>query len=358
VNYRLFKHLMCPACRRALHLEGGYDEATDQKTLGTYKGGEIVSGQLSCDCGRAYPVIDGVPRFVDQASNAGKNSAASDYSSNHGTNGAGDDYDNIRKSFSQEWGLFNYDSDKTWGWNLDERKKIFLGDVGFQPSQLEGKTLLDGGCGNGTLSAALTSFGLEVVGLDLNDGLGRAYANRSKYIPQDLVDRVQYVQGNLVDPPLRPGSFDLVYSSGVIHHTPNSKLAFSRLQQMTVSGGRLYVWVYAKRSWPVRVFFAVGRNLKRWISLKAVLKVCQILAPIHKLAAIVLSRLGLMQFRARTTREITLDLFDLFAPRYNHVHTETEVRGWFQEHGFDNIELAGVQKHGFGMHGDKVASPK
>jgi ubiquinone/menaquinone biosynthesis C-methylase UbiE len=268
-----------------------------------------------------------------------------------GENGQ-NDFDNIRKSFSQEWSIFDYDADKTWGWTLQERKEVFLGDVQFKPENLRGRRMLDAGCGNGTLTAALSDFGMEIVGLDLNDGLGRAYANRDKYA-KNAAKLVQYIQGNIVNPPLREGAFDLIYSSGVIHHTPNSKDAFTSLVKLTKKGGRLYVWVYGKRSWPVRLFFRSGQGLKHWMTLKSVMRVCRLLAPVYKVAADLLNGMGIMSFRRRNTREITLDLFDGFAPRFNHWHTEAEVRSWFEENDFQNIHVSGIQKHGFGMYGDK-----
>jgi SAM-dependent methyltransferase len=326
---------------------------------------DICSGILKCACGAVSPVVDGVPRFVDggvehfpdianycrrQFERTG--STCENRRPPEPGNG-NDDYENIRKSFSQEWGLFDYENDKTWGWTLAQRKQVFLDDVNLKSEQLSGKRLLDAGCGNGTLTAALSAFDMEVLGLDLNEGLGRAYANRGKYA-KDAANRVQYVQGNLVVPPLKPGLFDLVYSSGVIHHTPSSRTAFTSLVSLTKKGGRLYIWVYGKRGWPVRVFFWLGRSLKKWMSLRSVLTVCWMLAPIYKFAAVLLNALGIMKFRPRNNREITLDLFDAFAPRYNHYHSESEVRSWFEAHGFTNIHVSGVQKHGFGMYGDKV----
>ena len=364
MNQRLLNLLVCPSCQHVPHLISFDGEYPNQGSHSGNGNREVVAGVLKCECGVIYPIIDGVPRFLENGLITDENFATTykvqlekavgdSKSAPAVTKTTGEDYENIRKSFSQEWGLFDYDSDKTWGWSLDERKSVFLSDVCLKPDQLPGQKLLDGGCGNGTLSAALSSFGLEVFGLDLNDGLGRAYKNRGKYTSEDAAERVQYVQGNLVAPPLQPGSFDLVYSSGVIHHTPSSKRTFASLARMPRKGGRMYVWVYCKRGLLVRLFFGVGRSLKQWMSLKWILLVCQMLAPLHKVAATCLNKLGLMDFRQRTTREITLDLFDAFAPRYNHWHTEAEVRSWFEEHGFENIHPSGVQKHGFGMYGDK-----
>ena len=323
----------------------------------------MASGVLECQCESIYPIIEGVPRFLDgginpfpafiqkyrkQLERVCPNTLPE---SNSTESNGSDDFENIRNSFSREWGLFNYDGDKTWGWTLAERKEVFLEDIKMKSEDLAGKIILDAGCGNGTLTAALSDFGLHVIGMDLNDGLGLAYRNRSKFA-KEMGDSVQYVQGNLLHPPITEGVFDLVYSSGVIHHTPNSKSLFDKLVPLVKSGGRIYIWVYGKRAVPVRIFFGAGRALKRFISLRSLVHVCNLLAPLYKVVAEALNYLGIMEFRSRTTKEITLDLFDAFAPRYNHWHTEAEVRSWFQEFGFKDINVSGSQKHGFGMYGD------
>jgi ubiquinone/menaquinone biosynthesis C-methylase UbiE len=263
-----------------------------------------------------------------------------------------DDYDKIRNSFSREWNLFDYDADKTWGWTLDDRKRIFLEDVGLGADQLKGKLLLDAGCGNGTLTAAISTFGLNAVGIDLNDGLGKANLNKSKYTNGNAVN-VQYVQGNLFHPPFKERSFDLIYSSGVIHHTPESKATFQKLVPLVKEGGRVYVWVYSRRTAMVRAFFDAGRELKRVLSPEGLLTFCRVFAPFYKFGTELADAFGIAEFRKRSLREITLDLFDAFAPQYNHRHTENEVQGWFRENGFKNITVSGKQKHGFGVYGDK-----
>lgn len=366
MNLNLLEILVCPSCKGSLRLFFIENGDTDKGRTGIDPiGQEVISGLMECGCGSLYPIIEGVPRLLDGGINCfpafieqhrqklervcGGQHLQIHSVATHGS----DDYENIRKSFSQEWGIFDYDHDKTWGWTLDERKQVFLEDVKMKPEEVAGKHLLDAGCGNGTLSAALSDFDLEVVGLDLNDGLGLANRNRAKYARRAKWG-VQYVQGNLVQPPLKENTFDLVYSSGVIHHTPSSKDAFESLSRLVKKGGRLYVWVYGKRALPVRMFFSSGRYLKRWLSLRSLLQICRLLAPFYKTAAAVLNGLNVMKFRSRTTREITLDLFDAFAPRYNHWHSEAEVRSWFENHGFQNINVSGRQKHGFGMYGDRT----
>ena len=359
--------LVCPSCKGGLQLttvESG-NTGIGNIVLDLHGQEEVISGVLKCGCGGLYPVIEGVPRFLNDGINRFPGfierhkqqlehvREGQHFQINPAMTDGPDDYENIHRSFSQEWGLFDYDHDKTWGWTLKERKRVFLEDMNLRPQEMKSKRLLDAGCGNGTLTAALSEFGLEVLGLDLHDGLGLAYRNRSKYA-KNAKEGVQFVQGNLVQPPLKEETFDLIYSSGVIHHTPRSKDAFESLVRLTKRGGRLYVWVYGKRALPVRMFFSCGRYLKRWLSFRSLLSVCKLLAPFYQTLAALLNGLRIMRFRLRSTREITLDLFDAFAPRYNHWHTEAEVHSWFEEHGFQNIHLSGRQKHGFGMYGDRA----
>jgi hypothetical protein len=64
---------------------------------------------------------------------------------------------------------------------------------------------------------------------------------------------------------------------------------------------------------------------------------------------------GFSTYRVRSIREITIDLFDMFSPKWNHTHTEAEIRKWFEDAGFSNITISGTQKQGPGAFGDKVA---
>jgi len=322
----------------------------DDSQSGTTKG---QTGLLKCSCGLIYPIIDGVPRFMNDSDNARPETvenmghpAALVPSRKH------DDYEDIRASFTKEWAIFDYDTDKTWGWTLEQRKQIFLDDMALTADQVVGKTLLDAGCGNGTLTAALGTLGMDVIGIDLNDMLGTANQHKTRAAGK-CAEHVHFVQGNLVNPPLQRHRFDLVYCSGVIHHTPNPHETFRRLVGLVKPGGRLYVWVYGRRNPVVRLFMDSGRQLRRFMSLESLMTLCHITAPIYKIGTELLNAAGVMEFRSRTTREITLDLFDAFAPQYNYHYAEQNLETWFIQEGLRNVAVSGRQKHGFGAHGDK-----
>src|SRR5262245_58043791 len=76
--------------------------------------------------------------------------------------------------------------------------------------------IADVGCGTGQMCLYLATAERMVVGADLTRAsliLGAAAAARFG------LERVQFVEADLRQPALRRGAFDIVYSSGVVHHT-------------------------------------------------------------------------------------------------------------------------------------------
>lgn len=101
--------------------------------------------------------------------------------------------------------------------------------------------IADIGCGTGQMSLYLAHSDRIIVAADLSRAslaLGMRAAERYR------LDRVQFVQTDLHRPGLKPGAFDIVYSSGVLHHTPNPPLAFARVAPLARSGGIVIVGVY------------------------------------------------------------------------------------------------------------------
>ena len=96
--------------------------------------------------------------------------------------------------------------------------------------------VLEAGCGTGQMCLYLARADRVVVGADLTRAallLGAAAARRF------CLDRVQFVETDLRQPGLKAGSFDVVYSSGVVHHTPNPRASFARLVQLARPGGMI-----------------------------------------------------------------------------------------------------------------------
>lgn len=96
-----------------------------------------------------------------------------------------------------------------------------------------------------------------IVAIDLSRNalrLGEAAARRF------AIPSVTFIQADLHNTPLRARSFDVVYSAGVLHHTPFPPKAFACLAGLARPGGIVIVGVYnAFARIPLRVRRAVAR---------------------------------------------------------------------------------------------------
>lgn len=105
---------------------------------------------------------------------------------------------------------------------------------------LEGKRVLDLGCGIGLYSRELTRRGAWAVGLDLElDSLKRA---------RDAGQAVGWVLADAAHLPFRPGVFDAAVSVEVLTHMPPQvrRAALGQLVEVLRSGGRFYASLHNK----------------------------------------------------------------------------------------------------------------
>jgi SAM-dependent methyltransferase len=101
--------------------------------------------------------------------------------------------------------------------------------------------IVDLGCGTGQMSLYLARAHRLVIGADLTRKsleLGAAAAQRFQ------LSRVLFVETDLHCPGLREASFDVVYSSGVLHHTPDPRASFARIVRLARPGGMIVLGLY------------------------------------------------------------------------------------------------------------------
>ena len=181
----------------------------------------------------------------------------------------------------------------------------------------QGKRVLDAGCGHGRYLEAFAAMGAEVVGLDIGRGPEAAG------VPLDD-PRIAVVQGSVLAPPFREASFDLVFSDGVIHHTPDAAGAYQALARLVKPGGALYVWVYPREGGLREGIFETARAVTTRLPGTGVRIVSFALAP---LTAFVRSYSG-TSFGRATWAECAQVVHDWLAPPLQTHHTWEEVRGW------------------------------
>jgi SAM-dependent methyltransferase len=250
------------------------------------------------------------------------------------------DSDSYAESFGKEWNWFDETQLDRPELQQTESRETFAAKTGFTPEMLEGKTVLDVGCGMGRFAEVASAWGARVVGVDLSVAAEAAQRN--------LGDRpnTAFLQADVFKLPLRPESFDFIYSIGVLHHTPNTRAAFEQLPRLLKPGGRIVIWVYTSE-W--KIGYAVSDLLRRYTSKmddERLLKLCRGAAP---LGAFYRTRFGrylspLLPVSHHPDPEWrVLDTFDWYAPTYQWKHDSPEVEGWFKAAGLEDIRRHEVQ---------------
>jgi ubiquinone/menaquinone biosynthesis C-methylase UbiE len=97
------------------------------------------------------------------------------------------------------------------------------------------------GCGTGQMSLFLARADRTIVAADLSRPSLVLAADAARRFD---IRQVQFVETDLHRSALRPGAFDVVYSSGVLHHTPDPRAAFAAVARLARRGGIVIVGVY------------------------------------------------------------------------------------------------------------------
>lgn len=111
---------------------------------------------------------------------------------------------------------------------------------------LSGKRVLDLGCGSGIHSVAAAVLGAEeVVGIDIDPAsVETARAVQSRLLPGRTV---RFEVGSVFDlDPIDSGTYDIVYSWGVLHHTGDLHRALERAASLVAPGGVLVIALYRR----------------------------------------------------------------------------------------------------------------
>jgi ubiquinone/menaquinone biosynthesis C-methylase UbiE len=121
-----------------------------------------------------------------------------------------------------------------------------------------GKRVLEIGCGIGTDTINFARHGARVTAVDLSEASLKIARQRAEVY--GFAGNIEFYRGDAerLSKILPPHGYDLVYSFGVIHHTPHPKRALEQMRQFAHSGSTLKIMIYHRRSW--KVFAIVLRH--------------------------------------------------------------------------------------------------
>ena len=204
-----------------------------------------------------------------------------------------------------------------------EDAATFRAKTGFAPEQVRGKRVLDAGCGGGRYSATAARWGGRVVAMDLSRAVEKALQVAGSL-------GVSCVRGDLLRPPFRKESFDLIFSIGVMHHTPDTRRAFLEAARLLKPGGWLALWVYRRNTWPQEALNLFLRSFTIRMSAPWIYRFSHIGAVLGGIPGFnwILGRMMNLGSTHPDFQMRLCDAFDWYSPRYQHHHTEKEVLDW------------------------------
>lgn len=297
---KLLEVLVEPGTQSELKLEHA------KGTNGTIESGELVSIQT----GKRYPIVRGVPRFVDS--------------------------ENYAHSFGTQWNHFRevqLDS----GTRASRSRSRFDDETGWTPQQLKGRWVLDAGCGAGRFAEIAADYGSELVALDYSSAVDAAQLTVERY------ENAHVVQGSILEPPLRTATFDFAYCIGVVQHTPDRERAISQVVSSVKAGGEFCFTIYARKPWTKLngkyLIRPLTKRLPEQTLLGAIERTMPVLFPVTEklFSSRLLGRAARFvipvanypenaEFSVEQRyRESVLDTFDMLAPAYDEPMTWSEV---------------------------------
>jgi ubiquinone/menaquinone biosynthesis C-methylase UbiE/uncharacterized protein YbaR (Trm112 family) len=321
----LVELLACPECQGAVEVVESHEENAIR----------ILRGTLRCTtCARRYRIDKAVPRLVKAA----------------------EDVAQVCRRFSFQWL-------SRWNGRFEDERCYGLSDdvyIGWVKQQLESRRvpapdewILDAGCGSGEKTEVLARLcpAQNVVGLDLGvESLEKATARFGD------MPNLDYVQGNILEPPFRARQFDSGMSLGVLHHTPNTRRAFAIFRRLLKEETTLVIWIYPTyregREWRLpyiaRDFLLLNQGhriptgLLRLVAHLMVIGFYPIVDFLFKKNYRRMQKdlpffdVDRMTRKQRFSAQV-FHLFDTCLPRYQFRHKIKEVESWFVEEGLDPV---------------------
>jgi SAM-dependent methyltransferase len=234
--------------------------------------------------------------------------------------------------------------------------------------------VLDGGCGNGRVSALLRASSdpttTEIVGIDLVAAdvaaENLAGSQNVRFLQKDLL-------GDLAD----LGHFDFVYCQEVLHHTADPQAAFDNLVRSCLApGGEIAIYVYKLKA-PVREFTDDHiRSLLSGRSYEEAMDMCREIAAFGKALVDTGVKVTVPEVKAldipageydvqrlvyhffmkcfwspsMTLEENAAINFDWYHPQICKRYRVEEVRAWFARAGLEVVQEC-VDHYGITMRG-------
>jgi uncharacterized protein YbaR (Trm112 family) len=369
---RMLRWLVCPLCHNELDLRIADSERTvlsnaDRAVLQCIAPLEnpedavefdVITGALLCEnCKVYYPIYNAVPRMLTYPTEVayihaqengdwiGTNLIGFSLPDNDSPFGEAE----VLRNFSTEWTAYEWSGDSYWNMSTEIALRAKRYELGVVRHSLRHRLVLEVGIGiGGTADGLSRTEECEIVGMDLSYAVDQARYYFGKN------PRLHIVQASIFFPPFRPGTFDSVYSHGVLHHTYSTRAAFSYIAKLPkATQGMLYIWLYSHEQERAtllrRTLMGVERVLRPILSkLPSPVQTVLLLpaVPFYILYQNLYgrSRLGRQFAASYGWNEALHAARDRLTPPFAYRHTYEEVVKWFQAEMYQDLELLRDEK--------------
>lgn len=231
-------------------------------------------------------------------------------------------------------------------YDKDATKKIFFSTLNLVNEDIKNKIVLDAGCGNGRFSDLISDLNPDLLVIaDVSDGIYQA----KKKIENKNLNFIA-VKGDLNKIPFKYAIFDIIYSWGVIHHTPNPRFTFDNISKLCRINGRFGIYVYKQNpeykfnNMNIRLLAILRqylviyplRFISQFLSEK---NVQRLFVPIYFIEkffnyGVVGCHSSKYKFEKKHYFRIVIDRFKT---KYASEHQEYEIINWYKENKFNNL---------------------
>ena len=351
MQYELLNYLRCPITKTELKFEliSEFEKSYSNSTIT-----EINEGLLFSETGFVFPIINGIPIMLLESIYD-----YADFLKKHlpGYQKLKDDLEASNKgllnycvsknkktkaSFEFEWSFLNADKkDRVWHEDTSGLSSVFFIETGESFEYFIDKTIIDVGCGSGFMTSAIAGVSNLAIGIELSRSIENAFINNKTH-------NAWYIQGDLQFLPFDELSFDVLYSSGVIHHTNNTELSLSLIEPVLKNNGKICLWLYHSQKSKIHNFSLFLRKF----TTRMPLKLCFVFLTVFVFPFTWLIK-KLKNKKAPNYREEIIDLLDGFTPEFRFEIPHDMAITWLIRRKYSNIKITSENQFGFSIAGDK-----
>lgn len=288
---------------------------------------------LSCrDCSRLFPLVMGVPDFVGQIC-SGQSQTAEAF------------------SFKWQWDRNGFEKGL-----LDVMRDFHAERFDLRTPQdfqnlMEGKLVLDAGIGSGEAENFFIDYPRKLYGVDISESVHVAHHHWGER------GNFTALRADILKLPFPDNYFDVIWSDGVLHHTPDTRKALEACVRILKDEGLILFYVYTKKA-PVREFVddlirgalshlsprdaygalkpltALARDLSRLsvkIQLEEDIPYLGVQSGEYDLQRFLYWHILKFYWNEKLSFQANQAVnFDWYYPSFSRRHTPDEVRGWLE----------------------------